>query len=163
MRSQRTIEATVNQVGNHFGICLGAKQIAFGYEMRFDHSVILDHTVVDHGNRKIAVLAAEMGMRIAVSRGAMRGPACVANTDRALRQTGLHKRCQLPQPTGCLANRNRPLLVQDSQTGGIVTPILKPSEPLEDAIARLLKTDVADNAAHGETFFCGVRLRWLLK
>ncbi len=73
-------EATVDEVGDHFRVGLGAEFVSLGNQAVFEHLEVLDHTVV--GDRHGAV-AAKMRMGILVGGRSVGSPAGVADADLA--------------------------------------------------------------------------------
>jgi hypothetical protein len=45
-------------------------------------------------------------------------------------------------------NRQLPLMVKDGHARGVIAPVFKPLEPLEDPFAGPTKSDVANNSTH---------------
>ena len=73
---QIVLEVGRDQVRDHFGVSLAAKEIAALLKLTFEQGVVFDDAIVNDGHGSIA---AQMGMGVGVGGAAMRGPAGVAD------------------------------------------------------------------------------------
>ena len=105
---------------------------------------VLDDPVVDHGHPSVAV---EVRMRVAFRRRAVGRPTRVTDRDGPRRgRRAAEQRLQLGEFPGPLAYREA--AVDDRDARGVVPAILQPAQTLHHDRKRLVRSDVADDAAH---------------
>ena len=73
-----SLQATGNQMGDHFAIGRRAEDIAFGFEPFLERPVVLDHAIMGDGHD---LLAADVRMSVVVGWSAVGGPASMADPD----------------------------------------------------------------------------------
>ena len=85
---QVALVQAVHQVGDHFGVGLAVKDIAFGLQTGAQFIVVFDDAVMDQRNTALAragaFAVAEMGVGVVHHRSAMGGPAGVCDARGAL-------------------------------------------------------------------------------
>jgi hypothetical protein len=90
-------------------------------------------------------------MGVGVGRGAVRGPAGVADADGAIRGAGPDEGLQPCEPARRLEHVELARVGQQGDPGGIVAAVLQPPQPLENQVGGATKPDVSNDAAHGES------------
>ena len=94
------------------------------------------------------LLAAEMRMGVVVGRGAVRGPAGVADADRAggrvIGELGLEQ----VDPTSRLDERELALRRDRDDARTVVAAILEPSQPFQQKLDCGPMADITDDATH---------------
>src|SRR6266576_2714330 len=133
----------LNQMGEDFGVGLGAEYVAALGEGLPQRSGVFDDAVVHHGEGAAAV---RMGMGIDGVRGAVRRPARVRDRGRAFGQLTAKLALERGDLSGC-AEYFEPA-VDDGQTCRVVPAILETLQPLEHDRRRCPFADVPYDAAH---------------
>ncbi len=77
------VQATGNQMGDHFAVGRRLELVAFVEQPGFDRAEVFDDAVVHHGD---AAVAAQVRMGVDVGSRPVRGPARVADADAAGRR-----------------------------------------------------------------------------
>src|SRR5689334_8307485 len=129
-------------MADHFGVGLALKFASFGNELVAERLEILDDAVVDerHGSD-------DMRMCIAHGRRAMRCPARMGYASGAVERA----RLQLAREILELALGPTPFeapIVNRADSGGIITAVFEPLQPIEQALRDIRFTHDPDNAAH---------------
>ena len=139
-----TVVDLFEQMGDNFRIRLRLEDMALLDELFFQAEIVLDDAVVH--DDKVA-RAIRMRMRIAVRRTAVRCPARMADTNRALRHVILDLVAQRREAADALLDADA-IAVIDSDAGRIVAAVLKLRESLEQKVRSLLVTDITYNTTH---------------
>ena len=161
-RGHRPSETTIDEVGDHLGVGFRPEDVALRFEAVLDGTVVFDDAVVDDGHVGFAVtailvrpgglvIATEVRMGVGVGRGAVRGPAGVADADGAIRGAGPDEGLQPCEPARRLEHVEFARVGQQGNPGGIVAAVLQPPQPLENQVGGATKPDVSNDAAHGES------------
>src|SRR5205807_10426488 len=114
-------------------------------QVAFEASWILDDAVVDPGDE---IIAADMGMSVAVVGRPVGGPARV--TDAVAPRAGplAQVACQIGNATRLLADvQMRP--GQRGYTGTVITAILQAAQSFNQDRFRFTRADITDNSTHG--------------
>ncbi len=144
-----------DQVRKHFGIRLGAEAVTAQFQFAAQLSVVLDDAVVNDGQHARAV---GMGMRVGVVGASMRGPARVADAERAFHEAVIVDGCHQVGELSCLAQHfQRAVFVQDGNARRIVTTIFQFTQAIKQYGSSIgpFGADVANDTAHevGYPFF----------
>src|SRR6185295_4627584 len=144
----------MHQVRDRFGIGVGRELVAQQLKRVAHVAVVLDDAVVHHAHA-----AADVRVRVALGRRAVRGPARMADADGALELLLPGQLLQL----GDAAARAQALerAVDDRYPGRVVAAVLEAQQPLDqdrDDVARAYR---GDDAAHGLTLRMTKRSRRL--
>ena len=153
-----------HQMHGDLGVGVAGELHAVGLEFTAESGVVLDDSVVHHGEFTGGVT---MRVRVAVGRTAVGGPAGVADPGRptplagvglagvglvcvGLVCVGLGQRgLQVGQAAGPAANREPALPVEDGQSGGVITPVLHPAQGIDDDLTGGTVPHVSHDSAHG--------------
>ena len=152
-----------HQMHGDLGVGVAAELHAVGLKFAAQRGVVLDDSVVHHGEVTGGVA---MRVRVAVGRAAVGGPAGVADAGRStplagvglagvglagiglagigLGQCGL----QVRQAASPAANREPALPVEDGQSGGVITPVLHPAQGVDDDLPGGTVPHVRHDSAH---------------
>ena len=135
----------VDEMGEDFGIRLGGEAVAAAGELRAQALVVFDDAVVDEHDRAVAV-----GVRMGVGFAglAVGGPTGVADADGSL-EVLLRQPRRQPFHFAGYADTAHLILLDDGDTGRVVTPVFEPPQSLDEYWRGGLVSDVADDAAHG--------------
>jgi hypothetical protein len=134
----------MNAVRNDLGVGFRAERIAVALEFGAQLLMILDDAVVH--DRK-AILG-DVWMRVALARHAVRGPAGVRDTERAvagraleriLERLNLANRPQAGQVMG---------IIDDGDARGVVPPIFEPAQSFHQDGNDIALGDCSDNSTH---------------
>ena len=129
------------------GVGLAAERVALRQQVGLDVGEVLDDAVVD--DRELVVVG-EVRVRVRVGRTAVGRPARVADSGRAV---GERVRDQVVaqhlELAGALAHAQLAPAVDDGDTGGVVAPVLEPSEPCEKNGLAVARAHVSDDSTHG--------------
>src|SRR6266550_4472132 len=136
----------LNQMGEDFGVGLGAEYVAALGEGLPQRSGVFDDAVVHHGEGAAAV---RMRMGIDGVRGAVRRPARVRDRGRAFGQLTAKLALERGDLSGC-AEYFEPA-VDDGQTCRVVPAILETLQPLQHDGRRRPFADVPYDAAHNRS------------
>ena len=115
---------------------------------------VLDDAVVDDGEPAVV---AEVRVRVAVGRAAVRRPAGVADAGRAVAGSGW-PRGRRSAPTACrpsCAVSSAPSGVDHGDTGGVVAAVLETLQAAEEHLETLVGTDVPHDSTHATRFYRG--------
>ena len=140
-RGQRAGE----QVGDDLGVGLRRHLHTGGLQFVAQFGEVLDDAVVD--DRDATVLA-QVRVRVAIRRAAMRGPPRVADADRGvLEGVRAEQALQVGQLAGLLADVELPV-GHHGDAGGVVAAVLQTTQARDHDLERLLLTDVPHDPAH---------------
>ena len=132
-----------DQVCEHLGVGLRAKDDPIGFEPGAQLSGILDDAVMDDGD---PVLGIAMRMGIAVARLAMRCPARMGDAGRAL-EARRQQLFELAHPALAFG-QTQLAAAGDRDPGRIVAAIFEPMQPFDQDRRRVAPADVTDDATH---------------
>ena len=107
---------------------------------------VLDDPVVDDRDRAGAV---PVRMGVEVVRPAVGRPASVGQADRGVRGPVGDRRLEIDQLAGPLLDEQVAGVVDERDPGRIVAAVFEALEPFDEDGARLPRTGVPDDAAHG--------------
>ena len=88
-----------------------------------------------------------MRMGIRIGGGSVSGPTGVTDTHGSGNWFGLTSFRQIFDPTALLANFD-PLSIQDRETGGVVAPVLKATEGIQENGLGISRAHIGDNSTH---------------
>ena len=133
-----------DEVGQDFGVGLGAEAVPGFEQWGAQGLVVLDDAVVDQRQPPRLVI-----VRVSVFVGGppVRGPAGVGNTDVARRRRLGQQVGEGLDAPGTLAGFE-PSAVDGDQPGGIVAPVFQPPQTIEQDGGRVCFADVADDSTH---------------
>ncbi len=139
------LQATGNQMGDDFAVGRRAEDVAFGFESLLERAKIFDHAVMSD---RQDLLPAEMRMGVVVGRGAVRGPAGVADADRAggrvIGQLGFEQ----VDPAGRFDEGEFALRRDCDDARAIVAAIFEPSKSFQQKLDCGPMADITDDATH---------------
>ncbi len=138
------VVVVADEMGEHFGVRLRDKGVAFGDEAFLEELVVFDDAVVDEGNFAGLV---QVRVRVLVGGRTVRGPARVADTGGALGGLLADERGQIVDAAGLLAQVEF-AVVQDAEPGGIVPAIFQTTQAFENDAGGGLGANVANDATH---------------
>ena len=134
-----------DQLGDRLGVGLRGEGGAFPFKLRAQLGEVLDDAVMDDRH-----VVRDVRMRVLDRRRAVRGPARVADADRAAERSGGQLGLQVHQ----LAARPAPVeraALQRGDARRVVAAIFEALERVHDERRDLPLGDNADDAAHGPT------------
>ena len=143
-RDEIAVVDLFEKVCDDFRIRLRLEDMALLDELFLQAEIVLDDAVVHDDEVTRAV---RMRMRIAVRRTAMRRPARMADTDRALRHIFLDLVAQCRKAADALLDADV-IAVINGDAGRIVAAVLELREALEQEVRCLLVTDITNNTTH---------------
>ncbi len=134
------------QLRGNLGVGLGEELDAVGLELFAQLVEVLDDAVVNDG--ELAAIR-QVRVRIAVVRGAVRGPAGVADADVAICHGGLleviEQRLQL---AGALAGVQRTVLVDHGDARRVVAAVFESGQTRQEDLLTGFVTDVSNDSTH---------------
>ena len=138
------LQILLDQVGDDFGVGLGAKDVPFGDKLLLEGQVVLDDPVVD--DHQIAG-AVRMRMGVLLGGPTVRRPAGVPQP---------HGPGEVRSPDGALqlfdlpdrAIDHHPALLQDGQPRGIIATVFQALQPVDQDRHDLLVPDVPHDPTH---------------
>ena len=136
----------LDEVGDRLRVGLRGQRVAARLEPVAQLAEVLDDPVVDDRDLARAV-AVRMG--IEVVRAPVGGPARVGQADRGVRRPVGDRRLEVDQLAGPLLDEHVAGVVDEGDPGRVVAAVLEALEPLDEDRARLARTGIADDAAHG--------------
>ena len=142
---QVALEILLDQVGDDFGIGLGLEDVAFGFELMLERKVVLDDAVMHHHH---VALAIAVRVRVLLGGPAVRGPARVADAERAIHRVHPDGLFQVAQLAFGAAHGQLAVVAINRQPGRIVSAILQPPQAFQNDRNGVLRADVAHNSAH---------------
>src|SRR5579859_860084 len=128
-----------------FRIRFGDELVAFALELLFQLEIILDDPVVNNHDLAGAVA---VGVRIFFRGAAVRGPASVSDTIRALDRRLLNDFFEVAEFPRSAPDFQLSVLGHDGNARGVVAAILELSQAFYDDWHYFLRADIADNPAH---------------
>ncbi len=134
-----------DEMRENFRVRLRRELVSLGQQAFLQKLVVLDNAVVDEGN--LAGLV-EVRVGIGIGRRAVRRPAGMADADVAFGGLFGKEGGQIIDAAGLLAELEL-LIINDAETGGIVTAVLEPAQAFEDDVLGGFPANVADDATHG--------------
>ena len=129
----------------HLGVGLGAELAGPARcKLLLERAVILDHAVVHDGQ-----LAAGVGvrMRVGLGRLAVRGPAGVADAERAVQRMLAQRAFELLDAPDALDDLQA-LAVEHGDAAGVIAAILQAAQSLQQQRLRLLVPQIRDDSTH---------------
>ena len=154
----RLFQMVLDQMREHLGVGLRAERVAGRPQPLLDLEIVLEDPVVYDDE---AAAAVGVRMRVLFRRTPVRGPARVADTDRAGDRLVTQSRLQRLDPAH-RAPHLQPAAIEHGHARGVVAAVLQPLQPIDDDADRALVPDVADDSAHGGYSF-GLRARFAAK
>ena len=139
------LELLLEPVGRDLGVGVGGHLHALGLEAAAELGEVLDDAVVHQGH---AARPPEVGVRVAVGRRAVRGPAGVADAGRDGRERRVGDGLlEVGELAGALVGDDRPG-VDERDPRGVVSPVLQPAEPLDDDALGRPGPHISHDSAH---------------
>src|SRR5262249_12682099 len=137
-----------DQVDGDLGVGVAGELDARGFQLRPQRGEVLDDPVVDDRDLSGGVA---MRVRVAVGRAAVGGPPGVAKPSAAgknRRISVLELGLQVGQPPGTPADRQTTAVIDQGETGRVVTPVLHPAQRINHDGPGLTPPDVANDSTH---------------
>ncbi len=142
------IEGMVDQVGDQLGIGVRFDRIAARQQLGAQLGMIFDNAVVHHRH----AVGGDMGMRVALARRAVGGPAGVSQTQRPLQRMGFQRLGQhLDLAHG--AHPLEALSAQNHHTSRVIATVFQTPQALQQDGRYIALRDGADDATHGFSSF----------
>ncbi len=127
-QGQVALQVGLNQVSNHFAVGLAGKGMAAGAEALLQRQVVLDDSVVHHGQVPPAV---DVRMRVGFAGRAVGGPAGVADAVGAVQSGGGECAFEVGQLPG-RATHLQTFAVDDGYPGRVVAAVFQPLQALQE-------------------------------
>ena len=137
-----------DQVGEHLGVGVGRERHAGVLELLAQLGRVLEDAVVDHRDAPGGV---QVGMRVAVARLAVRGPAGVGDAGRAGQPLGQARREPAHLALGLV--RAQGAVLDDGDPRGVIAPVLQPGQSFDEHRDGVLAPHIADDPAHSSIPF----------
>ena len=134
-------------MGDDLGVGLAGEREPLRLELAAQRGVVLDHAVVDDGDRDRPAAAAQMGMGVAVGGRPVSRPARVADPARPRGRLAVEQFLQDPHPAGPLPH-DQLVAVDRGQARAVVAAILEPAQPRDQDRRGLMSSGVTDDSAH---------------
>ena len=144
-------EIFLDQVGDHFGVGLGAELVAFVDQLLLQRDVVLYDAVV-HDHDLAGAIA--VGMRILFRGTAMGGPASVADAVSAVERLQADDLFQVAQLALGAAHLQASAVAGHGDAGRVVAAIFEAPQAVNDDRHNPLFPDVSNNPAHSCQFAC---------
>ena len=141
-RIEPALQVLVDQVGDHLAVGVAGEHPALGLQFGLQLGEVLDDAVVHHRHT-----AGDVRVGVAFGRGAVGGPAGVADAGLGAQRLALQHRLQFAQ----LARRAAALqhaVHLGGDAGAVITPVFEALEALDQATRHGGLADDSDDAAH---------------
>ena len=142
------LQVLLDQMGDDFGIGLGAELVAFVDQLLLQADVVL-HDAVVHDNDLAGAIAMRMGILFGGT--AVRGPARVADAVGAVERLQPDDLFQVAQLAFGAAHLQAFAVAGDRDAGRIIAAILQPPQAIDDDRHNPLLPYITNNAAHSST------------
>jgi hypothetical protein len=141
-----------DEVCGALGVGLAGELHATGLKLGPQPGEVLQDTVVDHRHPTVG---RAVGVRVAVVRGAVRGPPGVSDTRHPLRQAGHHaalgqRFLQVGQLARAFLGEQRAGSVQNGHPGRVVPAVLQAAQPVDHDVQRRTAAGVPHDPTHGQ-------------
>ena len=133
------------QVSHHLRVGLGCKDMPVRNELILERTKVLDDAVVDDDD-----IACHVRMGIGFGRGAMGGPAGMADACSAEQRLGRQPRLEIAELARCTAASDLAGL-ERRHTRRVVAAVLEPLQRLDDMKSDRFLAEYADDATHAVT------------
>jgi hypothetical protein len=134
-----------DQMRQDFGVGRGTEGVALGQELLLEAVAIFNDAVMYDGDFAGLI---EVRMGILIRRRPMRGPARVADADRAGGRLLAQQHGQTLVDIAHFLAHMQPAPAQNGHASAVIAAILQPAQTLNEDRAGVLSADVANNAAH---------------
>ena len=143
----------LNKVRNDFGIGFGCKFVPFFSQLSLQGQVILDDAVMRDNDTSLAIA---VRMRVFFGRTPVGRPTRMAETELPRDRLLCEQLFEIFQLARAAADLQL-LVLNDSDTGGVVTPVLEGSQAAHDDRDRITRPDVAENSTHAQSEYHGAK------
>ena len=144
----------VDEMCSNLCIRLGVKDITLGQHLVFDRLEVLNDSVVDNGNSP----ARQMRVCVLFGYTTVGRPTRVRNTNQSLQRILLQFFVELGDLANGATKTKRTVILDDGNTSGIVSAILKTTQPFYKNRNNVLPGNSTNNSAHSLAFL----LHWFL-
>src|SRR5450755_3475559 len=135
-------------MSDDFGIGLSGELVSFFDQLLFQDDVVLNNAVVHHDNAPGAIA---MGMSVLFRGTAVRGPASVADAVSAIDRLEPDDFLEVAQLAFSAADLQALAIAADRNSGGVVTAIFEPFQPIQNDRHNAFLSDISDDATHSDT------------
>jgi hypothetical protein len=135
-----------DEVRDNFGVGFRDELVALRLQLAFQLQVVFDDAVVNDDDLALAVA---VWMRVLFSRPAVRRPSCVAEAVEAGQRIAGDDVLEVGQLAGTAPDVET-VAVDDRDARGVVAPVFKPPQALDEDRHDRFVADVTDDAAHRE-------------
>ena len=139
------VQVLLDQVGDDFGVGLGAELVAFLDQLALQADVVLDDAVV-HDNDLAGAVAMRMGVLFGGT--SVRGPAGVADAVGAVERLQADDLFQIAQLALGAAHLQPFAVAGNRDAGRVIAAILQPPQAVDDDRHHPLLPNITDNATH---------------
>ncbi len=141
----RRAKFLLDQVSDHFRICLGDKYVTFFHQLALQIQVIFDDAVMHHHDPAGAV---SMGMSILFGWPPMGGPARVPDAVRALQRMLPDHFFQVAQLSRRAAQFKPVPGGSYGDTGRVISAVFQPPQAFQDDRDDIFRADISYDSAH---------------